>query len=92
MFSEGRGGCLNQEYFSAVGLHQEFFGSLHQEFFPGDGGSSYSVKGRGQRERGSGGSSPLVEVPLNLQMNETLILIRLLWMYIPRNWEFGSVL
>jgi hypothetical protein len=29
-------------------------------------------------------------VPLNLQMNETHILIRLLRMYIPRNWEFGS--
>jgi hypothetical protein len=25
-------------------------------------------------------------------MNETRILIRLLWMYIPRNWEFGSAL
>jgi hypothetical protein len=25
-------------------------------------------------------------------MNETHILIRLLWMYIPRNWEFGSAL
>jgi hypothetical protein len=29
-------------------------------------------------------------VPLNLQMSETRILIRLLWMYFPRNWEFGS--
>jgi hypothetical protein len=27
---------------------------------------------------------------LNLQMNETHILIRLLRMYIPWNWEFGS--
>jgi hypothetical protein len=25
-------------------------------------------------------------------MNETHILIRLLWMYIPPNWEFGSAL
>jgi hypothetical protein len=25
-------------------------------------------------------------------MNETHILIRLLWIYIPRNWEFGSAL
>jgi hypothetical protein len=25
-------------------------------------------------------------------MNEAHILIRLLWMYIPRNWEFGSAL
>jgi hypothetical protein len=27
-----------------------------------------------------------------LQMNETCILITLLWMYIPRNWELGSAL
>jgi hypothetical protein len=46
---------------------------------------SNSVEDRGQRERGSG-------VPLNLKMNETRILIRLLWMYIPRNWEFCSAL
>jgi hypothetical protein len=31
-------------------------------------------------------------VPLNLQMSETRILIRLLWMYFLRNWEFGSAL
>ena len=30
-----------------------------QEFFPG-GGSTNSVEDRGQRERGSGGGSPLV--------------------------------
>jgi hypothetical protein len=27
-----------------------------------------------------------------LQMGETHILIKFLWMYIPRNWEFGSAL
>ena len=26
------------------------------------------------------------------KMSETRILVRLLWMYFPRNWEFGSVL
>jgi hypothetical protein len=31
-----------------------------QEFFSGGGGSTNSVEDRGQRERGSGGSSPLV--------------------------------
>jgi hypothetical protein len=31
-------------------------------------------------------------VPPNLQMREPRILIRLLRMYIPRNWEFGSAL
>jgi hypothetical protein len=50
-------------------------------FFSGEGRSTNSVEDRGQRE--NGGS-------LNLQMNEPRILIRLLRMYIPRNWEFGS--
>jgi hypothetical protein len=31
-------------------------------------------------------------VPLNLQMNKAHVLIKLLPMYIPRNWEFGSAL
>jgi hypothetical protein len=56
------------------------------------GGTTNSVEYRGQSEWGSGGGSPLVGVPLNLQMNETHILIRLLRVYIPRNWEFGSAL
>jgi hypothetical protein len=56
------------------------------------GGSTNSVEDRGQRERGSGGGSPWSGVPLNLQMSETRILIRLLRVYFPRNWEFGSVL
>jgi hypothetical protein len=38
----------------------------------------------------SGGGSPYSGVPLNLQMSETHILIRLLRMYFPRNREFGS--
>ena len=33
-----------------------------QEFFLGWGGSTNSVEDRGQRERGSGGGSPLVRV------------------------------
>jgi hypothetical protein len=35
---------------------------------------------------------PYSGVPLSLQMSETLILIRLLQMYFPRNGEFGSAL
>jgi hypothetical protein len=38
----------------------------------------------------AGGFTP--GIPPNLQMNETHILIRLLRMYIPRKWEFGSAL
>jgi hypothetical protein len=34
--------------------------------------------------------APQSGVPLILQMHETRILIRLLRMYFPRNWEFGS--
>jgi hypothetical protein len=62
-----------------------------QEFFFG-GISKNSVEGKGQRERGSGGDSPLVRSSTQFAMNETHILITLLWMYIPRIWEFGSAL
>jgi hypothetical protein len=56
------------------------------------GGSTNSFEGRRQRERESGGGSPLFRVPLNLQMSEARILIRLLQMYYPQNREFGSAL
>jgi hypothetical protein len=67
-------------------------GGLHQEFFWSGGCSTNSVEDRGQTEWGSGGDSALPGVPLNLQMSETRILIRLLRMNFPRNWEFGSAL
>jgi hypothetical protein len=69
-------------------------GGYARNFF-GEGGSTNSIEDRGQRERGSGGGSPLVrgstqfENELNPYSN---YLIRLLRMYIPRNWEFGSAL
>jgi hypothetical protein len=53
------------------------------------GCSTNSVENRGQIDRESGDGSPQSGVPLNLQMNETCILIRLLRMYIAHNWEFG---
>jgi hypothetical protein len=53
------------------------------------GGYKNSVEDREQREWGSGGGSPQSGVPLNLQMSETRILIRLLRMYFLRNREFG---
>jgi hypothetical protein len=56
------------------------------------GCSTNSVDDREQRERGSGAGSPQSGVPLNLQMNATHILIILLRIYIPRNYEFGSAL
>jgi hypothetical protein len=56
------------------------------------GGSTNSFEDKGQRVRGSAGRSPYSEVPLNLQMSETRILIKLLRMCYPLNWEFGSAL
>jgi hypothetical protein len=45
------------------------------------------------RETGELGAVALYSgVPLNLQMSESHILIRLLQMCFPRNWEFGSAL
>jgi hypothetical protein len=63
-----------------------------QEFFFGGGGPTNSVEERGQREQGLGALAPQSGVPLYLQMSETRILIRLLQMYFPRNWEFCSAL
>jgi hypothetical protein len=46
----------------------------------------------GRKNGDLGPVAPYSGVPLNLQMNETHNLIRLLRVYIPRNWEFGSAL
>jgi hypothetical protein len=54
--------------------------------------STYSVEDTGQREGGSEGCSLLVRGSLNLQMSEKFILVRLLQMYFPKNWEFVSPL
>jgi hypothetical protein len=56
------------------------------------GGSKNSVEDRGQRERGLGTVAPWSGVPLYLEMSETRIIIRLLRIYFPRNWEFDSAL
>jgi hypothetical protein len=43
------------------------------------------------RENGDlGAVAPQSGVPLNMQMSKIRILIRLLWIYFPRNWDFGS--
>jgi hypothetical protein len=63
---------------------------LHQEFFRGDSTNSVRIEGRENGDLGA--AAPYSGVPLNLQMNETHILIMLLRMYIPWNWEFGSAL
>jgi hypothetical protein len=77
-------------------MQQPFLVMFLTVAYPGilfGGGSPNSIEDRGQKERGSGGGSPLLGVvPPNLQMSETHILIRLLWMYFSQNWEFGSAL
>jgi hypothetical protein len=62
-----------------------------QDFFSG-GVQQILLRIEGRENGDLGAVTPQSEVPLNLQMNETHILIRLLRMYSPRNWEFGSAL
>jgi hypothetical protein len=62
-------------------------------FFWGGGGVQQIQLRIEARENGDlGAVAPYSGVPLNLQMNETCTLIRLLRMYIPWNWEFGSAM
>jgi hypothetical protein len=58
----------------------------------GKRGSTNLVEGTGQTERGSGGGSPLIRGSTQFAKSDTRILIRLLRMYFPRNWEFGLAL
>jgi hypothetical protein len=62
--------------------------------FSGAGGGFQQIQLRieGRENWNMGALAPSSGVPLNLQMNEIYILMRLLRMYIPRNWEFGSAL
>jgi hypothetical protein len=54
------------------------------------GGSTNSVEDRGRKNGDLGAVAHYSGVPLNLQISETCILIRLLRMNFPWNWEFGS--
>jgi hypothetical protein len=62
----------------------------------GGWGSTNSVENRGQRDRGSGGGSPLVRGSAQFAIRFDFVILsgcrRLLRMYFPRNWEFGSAL
>jgi hypothetical protein len=58
----------------------------------GGGVQQNQVRIEGRENEDMGAVAPYSGFPFNLQMNETRILIRLLRMYIPRNWEFGSTL
>jgi hypothetical protein len=59
----------------------------------GWGGGKFNKFSSHRAENGDQGAViPKSGVPLTLQMSETHILIRMLWMYFPRNWEFGPAL
>jgi hypothetical protein len=58
---------------------QEFFGGVQQIQMRTEGSENGDLEA----------VASLVRVPLNLQMSEIRILIRLLRMYFPWNWEFG---
>jgi hypothetical protein len=60
--------------------------------YPGffsEGVQQIQLRTEGRDNGDLGEVAPLSGVLLNLQMGETHILIRLLRMYFPRNWEFG---
>jgi hypothetical protein len=56
------------------------------------GGSTNSVEDRCRENGNLGVVAPDPGFPLSLQMSETIIFIKLLRMYFPRNWGFGSSL
>jgi hypothetical protein len=67
--------------------------------YPGilfEGGSTNSVEDRGQRERGSGGGSPLVRDCAQFAIRFDFVKLSgcsgFLRMYFARNWEFDSAL
>jgi hypothetical protein len=59
-------------------------------FFRGGGGQQIQLMIECRENGGLSAVAPLSGVPLNLQMSETRILIRLLRVYFPRISEFGS--
>jgi hypothetical protein len=61
---------------------RNFFGGVQQ----------IHLRAQGREKGDLGALAPLSGVPLNLQISKTRILIRLLRMYFPENWEFGLAL
>jgi hypothetical protein len=55
-------------------------------------GSLDLLEPSGPVQASNGITLPYSGDPLNLQMSETHILVRLLQMYFPRNWKFGLTL
>jgi hypothetical protein len=63
-----------------------------QEFFSAGGVQLILLRREGRENGDLGAVVPYSGAPLNLQMSETRILIRLLRMYFPWNREFSSAL
>jgi hypothetical protein len=63
-----------------------------ETFSRGWGVQQIQLRTGGRENEDLGAVAPSSGVPLNLQMSQTGILIRLLRIYFPRNWEFGSAL
>jgi hypothetical protein len=83
--------CL-LSYFNLWTVHHFTICSGVPMNFVGGWGSTNSVENSEQREWDLWAVALYSGVPLNFQMSETRILIRLLRMYFPRNCEFGSAL
>jgi hypothetical protein len=88
--------CCQEGMLSCLTLNQAtrtfVISGVPRNFFGGWGVHQIQLRTEGRENRDLGAVAPLSGVPLNLQMSETRILIRLLRMYFPRNWEFGSAL
>jgi hypothetical protein len=67
-------------------------GEITPGIFLRRGVQQIQLRTEGRENRELEAVAPQSGVPLNLQMSETRILIRLLWMCFPRSWEFGSAL
>jgi hypothetical protein len=77
----------------AVAYPGSLFRGEGREGREGRGGVQQTqLRTEGRKIGGLEAVDPYSGVPLNLQMSETRILISLLQMYFPRNWEFGSAL
>jgi hypothetical protein len=63
-----------------------------RNFFSRGGVQQIQLRIEGRENGDLGAVASYSGVPLNLQINETHILIRLLRMYMPRNWKFGLAL
>jgi hypothetical protein len=75
------------------GLPRKFFLAVTTGiFFFLGGGQQIQLRTEGRENGVLDEVAPYSGVPLNLQMTKTRILIRLLRIYFPRNWEFGAAL